>query len=307
LPYQPKAEYYWNANTAMKYLFSLLLAFGFACTGNTQLLYRCSSPGGDTTTYIFGTSHTLPESTFYYDKIFDSILAKTDVYFSEQLTWDTAAEFQQIYALSRGKNYYPPGKSLKDSVTPAQYKAIQAFYKKKYNIPARKFNEQQSLAPFMMHRQLSYNASGNVYPDRILLDKAIALKKPIVQMDRGPAFLVTMRWMQRLWNVDSLLQLHKRGSEEMRLDSMMAVMYDRQDTTSMQRVMVTNYTNDPAYQYNMITIRNREWEKKILSKGGKVNFVVCGMSHVLSRDALLDFFRKRNYTITSIPVKIKKG
>lgn len=291
----------------MRYLLSLILCCAIGVTCTAQLLYRCTSPQGDTVTYILGSMHEIPKDNFRYDPVWDSILAKTEIYFSEQLIWDTTAIFQKIAAVPKSTNYYPGGQSLKDSVTLKQLQQLQAFYKKWFNISAKKFNAELGRSPYMIHLNFSRNTSGFIYPDRILLDKAVALKKPVVQVDRTETFVATLKYLQRYWTVDSLTSLPSRYNEVLRYDSTLLALYKQQDTAGMKRVMETTYRNVAGYYDNVIRLRNTEWEKAIMTKGRKINFFVCGISHVIANGALLDFFRSRNYTITDIPIRLIKN
>lgn len=291
----------------MRYLFLLILCCAITVTGTTQLLYRCTSPQGDTVTYIFGSMHEIPKKNFRYDPVLDSILAKTEIYFSEQLIWDTTAIFQKIAAVPKSTDYYPRGQSLKDSVTPKQLQQLQAFYKKWFNISAKKFNAELGRSPYMIHLNFSRNASGFVFPDRILLDKAVALKKPVVQVDRTETFVTALKYLQHYWTVDSLVSLPGRYNEVLRYDSVLLALYQQQDTTGMKRIMETTYRNVAGYYNNVIRMRNTEWEKAIMTKGRKTNFFVCGISHVIANGGLLDFFRSCNYTISIIPARLTKN
>jgi uncharacterized protein YbaP (TraB family) len=289
----------------MKYILSLLLC-GKITAGNAQLLYRCESPSADTVTYVFGSMHEIPREIFRHDPVFNTIISQTDIYFSEQLIWDTTAMFQKIAAVPKSTSYYPQGKTLKDSVTTGQLKQLQAFYKKTFNIPAGKFNEELGRSPYMIHLAFSRNTSRFAYPDRILLDKAVAKKKTVVQVDLTDTFVNTLKFLQRYWTVDSLVSLPARYNEVLRYDSTLLALYSKQDTAGMKRVMEATYRNVPAYQYSVITSRNTEWEKTIMAHGKKINFVVCGISHVISDGGLLDFFRKKNYRIDAMQVRLTK-
>jgi uncharacterized protein YbaP (TraB family) len=93
-----------------------------ATTGNGPALWKVADE--DTTIYLFGTVHVLPEGVEWYDATIADALTGSDMIVTE-IPMDKASE-AQLQQLTMSKGMLAPGTTLRSLLTPEQTTAYEA-------------------------------------------------------------------------------------------------------------------------------------------------------------------------------------
>lgn len=253
----------------------------------------------DTTIYLFGTVHVLPQGVEWYNATIASALEGSDTIVTE-IKMDPAAE-AQLQQLSMSMGMLPPGTTLRALLTPEQTAAYEAALAK-IGAPPAAFDALKpwlagltlSLIPLM---QQGYDPNSGV--EKVLLAKAGA--KPQDALETPEFQLGIFDSMPTEGQVAFLMEAVD-GMDEVKdqLDKMVAE-WAKGDADQLA-VIMNEGMSDPKVAEALLYSRNANWAEWIdtrLDKPGSV-FVAVGAGHLAGDKSVQDYLTQKGITVTRV-------
>lgn len=253
----------------------------------------------DTTIYLFGTVHVLPQGIEWYDATIEQALTGSDIIVTE-IPMDKASE-AQLQQLTITKGMLPQGTTLRSLLNPEQtivYEAALA----KLGAPAEAFDPFKpwlagltlSLLPLM---QQGYDPSAGV--EKMLLSKVG--DKPQGALETAEFQLGIFDGMDQAAQVTFLMEAAE-GMDEVKpmLDRMVAE-WAKGDADALAAVMNEGMT-DPAVAEALLYSRNANWAEWIdtrLDTPGTV-FIAVGAGHLAGAKSVQDYLAEKGITTSRV-------
>jgi uncharacterized protein YbaP (TraB family) len=284
-----------------KLILLVLLVSSFSA--RSQMLYKCASASGDAVVYLFGTCHRLPEKSFRYDPVIDSVMAECETVFTEMYSNDGSPNYANELQLLRNATHYEPGKGLDSVLTAGQLKEIYLYFKKYLGVSRSFFDRSLTLFPYFMIGRLSYKSHDYISTDAVLVAHAKKLEKPLCNLDNREQLVETYRCLGRIYDANWLLTYVKRDgyTEDMYAEEV----YLKGDTTAMLKIISRQSEEENS---TVLVNRNLTWQHLLATKPGRRHFVICGIAHLLlPGEGLLHYYRNKGYKVTAIPLRMLKS
>lgn len=281
-----------------------LLLTGPLCA-RAQLLYKCTSPRGDTVTYLMGTSHVLPMDRYHHDPVIDSLVKQSSVLFTEHYVPAADPVYRKHRKKMIGVREYANNKRLDDLLPPEEVAFIYHYYETVHGRSRQAIiAASRTIAPFF-HQELVSKKGGKLfYLDLHIYQQAVTQQHKIVYLDDALALLAGYKALADVYTPQWLLQKIRSGDFDKQQEDPMDSAYLHQDTSAIKRHMANNPDRQSPRYDDVIKNRNTQWEAKIEQQGAAINFVACGMAHVVEDDiGLIYYFRRRGYRVEGIVLK----
>lgn len=253
----------------------------------------------DTTIYLFGTVHVLPQGLEWYDTTIASALEGSDMIVTE-IKMDTASE-AQLQQLSMSMGVLPKGTTLRSLLTPEQAAAYEAGLAK-LGVPAQAFDPLKpwlagltlSLLPLM---QQGYSPDTGV--EKVLLAKAG--DKPQGALETAEFQLGIFNSMPTEAQVTFLME-SVEGMDEVKptLDKMVAE-WAKGDADQLA-VIMNEGMSDPAVAEALLYSRNANWAEWIdtrLDEPGTV-FIAVGAGHLAGAKSVQDYLAQKGIVVDRV-------
>lgn len=266
-------------------------------TGTGPALWKVADE--DTTIYLFGTVHVLPQGIEWYDATIANALEGADMIVTE-IRMDPASE-TKLQQLSMSMGMLPAGTTLRSLLTPEQTAAYEAALAK-IGAPPAAFDPLKpwlagltmSLIPLM---QQGYDPSSGV--EKVLLSKAgtkpqDALETPEFQLgifDSMPTEGQIAFLMESVADMDEVKPT---------LDRMVAE-WVKGDADQLAAIM-NEGMSDPAVAEALLYSRNANWAEWIdarLDQPGSV-FIAVGAGHLAGAKSVQDYLTQKGITVTRV-------
>lgn len=253
----------------------------------------------DTTIYLFGTVHVLPQGLEWYDATIANALDSADMIVTE-IPMDPASE-TKLQQLSVSMGMLPSGTTLRSLLTPEQTTAYEAALAK-IGAPPAAFDQLKpwlagltlSIIPLM---QQGYDPESGV--EKVLLAKAGtkgqgALETPEFQLgifDGMPTEGQVAFLMESVTGMDEVKPT---------LDRMVAE-WAKGDADQLAAIM-NEGMSDPAVAEALLYSRNANWAEWIdtrLDKPGSV-FIAVGAGHLAGTKSVQDYLAQKGITVTRV-------
>lgn len=253
----------------------------------------------DTTIYLFGTVHVLPQGIDWYDTTIAAALDGSDMLVTE-IPMDKASE-AEMQQLSMKLGLLPPGTTLRSLLTPEQTAAYEAGLAK-LGAPPAAFDPLKpwlagltlSLLPLM---QQGYTPDRGV--EKVLLGKAGT---------KGQGALETAEFQLGIFNGMSteaqvtFMMEAVEGMDEVKptLDRMVAE-WAEGDAEGLAAVM-NEGMSDPAVAEALLYSRNANWAEWIdtrLDKPGSA-FIAVGAGHLAGAKSVQEYLAQKGITVTRV-------
>lgn len=268
-----------------------------ATGGNGPALWKVADE--DTTIYLFGTVHVLPQGIEWYDATIANALEGSDMIVTE-IKMDPASE-TKLQQLSMSMGMLPSGTTLRSLLTPEQTTAYEAALSK-IGAPPAAFDQLKpwlagltlSLIPLM---QQGYDPNSGV--EKVLLAKAGT---------KGQGALETAEFQLGIFDgmptegqVAFLMEAAK-GMDEVKptLDRMVAE-WAKGDADALAAIM-NEGMSDPAVAEALLYSRNANWAEWIdtrLDKPGSV-FIAVGAGHLAGTQSVQEYLAQKGITVTRV-------
>lgn len=253
----------------------------------------------DTTIYLFGTVHVLPQGVEWYDATIANALEGSDMIVTE-IPMDPASD-AKLQQLSMSMGMLPAGTTLRSLLTPEQTAAYEAAMAK-IGAPPAAFDPLKpwlagltlSLVPLM---QQGYDPNSGV--EKVLLSKA---------GDKLQGALETAEFQLGIF--DSMptegqvafLMESIDGMDEVKttLDRMVTE-WAKGDAENLAAIM-NEGMSDPAVAEALLYKRNANWAEWIdgrLEQPGSV-FIAVGAGHLAGARSVQDYLAQKGITVTRI-------
>lgn len=253
----------------------------------------------DTTIYLFGTVHVLPEGIEWYDATIADALTGSDIIVTEiPMDADSAAAQQQM-AISKGM--LPAGTTLRSLLTPEQTNVYEAALAK-VGAPPAAFDQFKpwltgltlSLIPLI---QQGYTPGAGV--EKVLLSKAG--DKPQGALETAEFQFDIFDRMEPAAQVSFLMEAAE-GMDEVKpmLDRMVAA-WAMGNADELASVMNEGMT-DPAVAEALLYSRNANWASWIATRLDEPGtaFVAVGAGHLAGERSVQDYLAGNGITVTRV-------
>lgn len=268
-----------------------------AAAGTGPALWKVADE--DTTIYLFGTVHVLPQGIDWYDATIETALTGSDMIVTE-IPMDPAAE-AELQQLTMAKGMLPPGTTLRSLLTPEQTETYSAALGK-IGVPAEAFDPLKpwlvgltmSLVPLM---QQGYDPSSGV--EKVLLSKVPG--KETGALETAEFQLGIFDGMTQEAQVAFMMEAAE-GIDEAKptLDRMVAE-WAAGDAEGLAEVMNEGMT-DPAVAEALLYTRNANWAEWIdarLDQPGSV-FIAVGAGHLAGPKSVQDYLAEKGIVVTRV-------
>ena len=268
-----------------------------ATGGNGPALWKVADE--DTTIYLFGTVHVLPQGIEWYDATIANALEGSDMIVTE-IKMDPASE-TKLQQLSMSMGMLPSGTTLRSLLTPEQTTAYEAALSK-IGAPPAAFDQLKpwlagltlSLIPLM---QQGYDPNSGV--EKVLLAKAGT---------KGQGALETAEFQLGIFDgmptegQVAFLMEAATGMDEVKptLDRMVAE-WAKGDADALAAIM-NEGMSDPAVAEALLYSRNANWAEWIdtrLDKPGSV-FIAVGAGHLAGTQSVQEYLAQKGITVTRV-------
>jgi uncharacterized protein YbaP (TraB family) len=253
----------------------------------------------DTTIYLFGTVHVLPQGIEWYDATISQALEGSDTIVTE-IKMDPASE-AKLQQLSMSLGMLPSGTTLRSLLTPEQTAAYEAALAK-IGAPPAAFDPIKpwlagltlSLIPLM---QQGYDPNSGV--EKVLLAKAgdkpqDALETPEFQLGLFDGMPTEGQVAFLMDAVDGMDEVKDQ------LDRMVAE-WAKGDADQLAVIMNEGMT-DPKVAEALLYSRNANWAEWIdarLDQPGNV-FIAVGAGHLAGSKSVQDYLAQKGITVTRV-------
>lgn len=268
-----------------------------ATGGNGPALWKVADE--DTTIYLFGTVHVLPQGIEWYDTTIADALEGADMIVTE-IKMDPASE-TSLQQLSMSLGVLPAGTTLRTLLNPEQTTAYEAALAK-IGAPPAAFDQLKpwlagltlSLIPLM---QQGYDPSSGV--EKVLLAKAG--NKPQGALETPEFQLGIFDTMPTEGQIAFLMET-VTGMDEVKptLDRMVAE-WAKGDAEELAAIM-NEGMSDPSVAEALLYSRNANWAEWIdarLDQPGSV-FIAVGAGHLAGARSVQDYLVQKGITVMRV-------
>lgn len=246
----------------------------------------------DTTIYLFGTVHVLPQGIEWYDATIEKALTSADIVVTE-IPMDAGSD-AQMQELTMQKGLLPAGTTLRGLLNAEQNQAY-GDAMAKIGIPVEAFD---TLKPWMAGltftvlplMQQGYSPEAGV--EKVLLSKVPG--KPTGALETIEFQLGIFDGMTQDAQVKFMLEAAAGMDEAAPMLDRMVAEWVKGDADSLAAVMNEGMT-DPAVAESLLYSRNANWAEWIdtrLDKPGTV-FIAVGAGHLAGEKSVQDYLAKR--------------
>lgn len=253
----------------------------------------------DTTIYLFGTVHVLPEGLDWYDATIADALTGSDIIVTE-IPMDAASE-AAMQQLTMTTGMLPAGTTLRSLLTPEQTATYEAALAK-LGAPPAAFDPFKpwlagltlSILPLM---QQGYTPGAGV--EKVLLSKVG--DKPQGALETAEFQLGIFDGMEQSAQISFMMEA-AAGMDEVKpmLDRMVAE-WAKGDANELAAIMNEGRT-DPAVAEALLYSRNANWAEWIetrLDSPGTV-FIAVGAGHLAGAKSVQDYLAEKAIVVTRI-------
>ena len=268
-----------------------------APTGNGPALWKVADE--DTTIYLFGTVHVLPQGVEWYDTTIAAALEGSETIVTE-IPMNAAAD-AQLQQLTMAKGMLPQGTTLRSLLTPEQAATYSAAVAK-LGMPVEALDTFKpwmvgltlSLLPLM---QQGYDPNSGV--EKVLLAKAG--NKPTDALETAEFQLGIFDGMTQEAQISFMMEA-ATGIDEMKpmLDRMVTE-WAKGDADRLAEVMNEGMT-DPAVAEALLYSRNANWAEWIdtrLDTPGSV-FIAVGAGHLAGAKSVQDYLEQKGISVARV-------
>jgi len=283
--------------------FAALLALGSAAHARAPqvarpALWEVSDP--DTTIYLFGTIHLLPQDTQWRTPKFDEAVSSAQELVVETLIDEkNPASLMQAMASLGFAQGLPP---LVDRVPKAKRAALQEAVKKSGYPPQALDRMKTWTAAFILlgNKFRELGLSGGV--EGVLKSNFTAQGKPIGELETN---LEQLTFFDKLPEAAQRSLLEGAIEQDASMNQEFAGMlgaWTKGDVNGIARTFDRDLSGSPALQKSLIHQRNANWSRWIeqrLAKPGAV-MIAVGAGHLAGKDSVLEMLRKDGYKVRRV-------
>jgi uncharacterized protein YbaP (TraB family) len=256
----------------------------------------------DTTLYLFGTIHLLPEKFQWRTPKFDQALNKAQQLIVETVVDDKNPTKLMAVLVSLGfSKGLPP---ITDRVSPAKRAALEAAIAKS-GTPKAAFDQMETwTAAFMIMGQQfkEMGLKGGEGVEAVLRGKFVSDGKPIGELETNA---------EQLGYFDTLPEKAQRDLLESALDTQenndkefagMLNAWARGDVAAVAKTFDRGLAASPELQKALIRQRNQNWSRWIAQRMAQPGsaLIAVGAGHLAGKDSLIALLQKQGYRVRRV-------
>jgi uncharacterized protein YbaP (TraB family) len=276
------------------------LATGTAAAPAKPALWAVSD--ADTTVYLFGTIHLLPQDYRWRSAKLDQAVASSDQLVVETIV-DEAKPLEMMNALA-SLAFSPGQPPIADRVPPAKRPALDAAIKQS-GLPRAAFDRMETWAAAFMLLGNQFKAMGLKSGAGV----ETVLRSAFASQGKSVGQLETNR--EQLSFFDGLPEAAQRGLLEGALDEpkgmsrdfeRMLAAWSRGDVAAIAASFNRDLASSPAMREALLSRRNANWSRWVgqrMSKPGSV-MVAVGAGHLAGQDSLIDMLKREGLTVRRV-------
>jgi len=283
--------------------FATLLALGPAASAVARpvqaakpALWEISDP--DTTIYLFGTIHLLPEQLRWRTPAFDNAVAK-----SQQLVVETIVDQQNPQSIAAAemslgfKRGLPP---IAERVPPAKLPKLRAAIAKS-GVPEKVFDQMKTWLAFVQLAGVQFRdmgLKGTSGPEEILRQQFLSAKKPIGELETNVEQFTYFDRMSEKSQRQLLEGALEEGDANKEFGGMVAA-WTRGDVKEIAVTFNRDLSATPEVRDLLLRQRNANWAKWIeqrLAQPGAV-LVAVGAGHLAGKGSVIDLLKHDGYQV----------
>ncbi|MFL6727640.1 MAG: TraB/GumN family protein [Sphingomicrobium sp.] len=260
-------------------------------------LWEVSDP--DTTIYVFGTIHLLPNGLQWRTPAFDQAVAS-----SQQLIVETIVDQQNLQAIQQAefslgfRQGLPP---IERRVPPAQLPRLRAAIAKS-GVPEKFFDQMKTWLAAIQLLAVQFRdmgLKGKDGPEEILRQQFLSAHKPIGELETNvEQFSYFDRMSEKAQQ--ELLEgaIEPQGSTDKEFGGMLAS-WSRGDVNAIALTFNRELSQSPEIRKSLLQDRNANWAKWIqqrLEQPGTI-MVAVGAGHLAGKDSVLEMLKKDGYSV----------
>jgi uncharacterized protein YbaP (TraB family) len=260
-------------------------------------LWEVSDP--DTTIYLFGTIHLLPQNLQWRTAKFNQAVAS-----SQQLVVETIVDQQNVQSIQQAKFALGIRQGLLpivQRVPPAKAAQLRAAIAKS-GVPEKAYDQMETwLAAITLLgvQFMEMGLKGTDGPEEVLRQQFLSSHKPIGELETN---LEQFGYFDRMPEKAqrSLLEgsIEPISSMDKEFGGMLAS-WSRGDVTGIARTFNREFSDSPEMRQSLLNQRNANWAKWIeqrLAQPGTI-LVAVGAGHLAGKDSVLETLRKDGYKV----------
>ena len=268
-----------------------------ASASNKQMLWTLSS--GNSTIYLLGSLHVMKPTDYPLSNEIEQAFGQSDTLVFEMDIDLFNDPHTQATLLQSGT--YPPGQSLRQSISESTY---QAFKAKVTGLglsmaPLNRFRPWMNALMLTVLEMQKRGFDGNYGIDNYFFRKAKAARKSLVFLESVAFQIDLFRRMTDAQQEDFL----KQAIDEVRLlDALLPPMmtaWKTGDVEGLKKLLGEGFETHPEVYEHLVVERNRQWVLEIekMIRRGDAAMVIGGCLHFIGENSVIDTLRKKGYRV----------
>jgi len=256
----------------------------------------------DTTIYLFGTIHLLPDNFQWRTTKFNEAVTG-----SQQLMVETIVDDKnptKLMSVMAGMAFAKDLPPLRDRVPPAQRPALDAAVKKS-GMPVQALDQMKTwAAAFILlgNRYRELGLKGGEGVESVLRNDFSGAGKPIGELESNAEQLGFFDRLPEPAQRQLLEGAIEQGNGmDIEFKGMLKA-WSRGDVTGIARTFDKDLSGSPALQHALIQQRNANWSKWIeqrMAEPGAV-MIAVGAGHLAGKDSVLELLKKDGYSVRRV-------
>jgi uncharacterized protein YbaP (TraB family) len=267
-----------------------------------SLLWKVTGPGLTKPSYVFGTIHLIDADDYFLPKGTMSALDEVNNVVFE-LDMKEMSDMSNLMGMMN-KLYMNEGKTLKDLLTDAEYKAVGDFFQEK-GLPLFMFERMKPMF-------LSIFASGDMNTGDLQSGKMKSYEMELLELaenaGKATGGLETIEFQISLFDAipydaqaKMLLESIEKGSKGDEDDEFekMTKMYKSQDINAMVSMISEEGSDVSGFEDKLLTERNKNWIPLMIEMAKKQpTLFAVGAGHLGGQSGVLKLLMKEGYKLT---------
>lgn len=265
----------------------------------SSLLWEISGNGLEKPSYLFGTIHIIGVDDYFWTDIMDEKFNTT-----EKLVLEIDMDNPMMLMISMlGSVRMKGGETLKNLLTPEEYKKVNKYFSKELGMPLSTFDRIKPMFTSMMMAQGGASEEETTSYEMELMQKAEV---------RGMKTegLETVKYQMSMFDsipyetqAQMLVEAVESAGEESEDDTMdeMITLYLAQDLNGLYELITAGDSEIEGFEDVLLNTRNKNWIPKIEKMSAKKpTFFAVGAGHLPGDEGVINLLIKAGYTVTPI-------
>lgn len=259
-----------------------------------SLLWEISGKGLTSPSYLYGTIHVICKEDFQFSSTLkEKFTNAKNVYL--EIDMDDPGMMMKMASLMIMKD-----KSLKDLMSPEDYKFLSAYVQDSLRMPMMMFNKMKPITLISLLSTKTLPCSSSESYEQTMIGMAKAQKKDIKGLERVEDQMAVFDKIPDSVEVQMVLDMIRKMPEQKTQFAKMVEAYKKQDLKGLSEE-ISESPDMKGYEEILLGNRNRNWIPVMESamKEGNTLFAV-GAGHLPGKDGVIELLRKAGYTVKPV-------